>query len=58
MQPHTANEIQQGVAVIEAAKRQVASHFVYTSVGSGNEETGISHFESKAKVETSEIERP
>jgi uncharacterized protein YbjT (DUF2867 family) len=51
MQPYTANEIKQGVAVIEAAKRQGASHFVYTSVGSANEETGIPHFESKANVE-------
>jgi uncharacterized protein YbjT (DUF2867 family) len=51
VQPYTANEIRQGVAVIEAAKRQGASHFVYTSVGSANEETDIPHFESKAKVE-------
>jgi uncharacterized protein YbjT (DUF2867 family) len=51
MQPYTANEIQQGVAVIEAAKRQGASHFVYASVGSADEGTGIPHFESKAKVE-------
>ncbi|HYY30305.1 MAG TPA: NmrA/HSCARG family protein [Chthoniobacterales bacterium] len=51
VQPYMANEIQQGVAVIESAKRQGASHFVYTSVGWANEETGIPHFESKAKVE-------
>ena len=51
VQPHTANEIQQGVAVIEAAKRQGVSHFVYSSVGSADEETGIPHFESKVKVE-------
>jgi len=51
VQPHSANEIQQGVAVIEAAKRQGVSHFVYSSVGSADEETGIPHFESKVKVE-------
>jgi len=51
VQPYSANEIQQGVAVIEAAKRQGVSHFVYASVGSADEETGISHFETKIKVE-------
>jgi uncharacterized protein YbjT (DUF2867 family) len=51
VQPFTANEIQRGVAVIEAAKRQGVSHFVYSSVGSADEATGIPHFESKAKVE-------
>ena len=51
VQPHSANEIQQGVAVIEAAKRQGVTHFVYSSVGAADEETGIPHFESKIKVE-------
>jgi uncharacterized protein YbjT (DUF2867 family) len=51
VQPHSAVEIQQGVAVIEAAKRQGVSHFVYSSVGAADEETGIPHFESKKKVE-------
>ena len=51
VQPYTANEIRQGVAVIEAANRQGTSHFVYSSVGSANEETDVPHFESKAKVE-------
>jgi uncharacterized protein YbjT (DUF2867 family) len=51
VQPVTANEVQQGVTVIEAAKRQGVSHFVYSSVGSANEETGIPHFETKHKVE-------
>ena len=51
VQPYTADEIQQGVAVIEAAMRQGVSHFVYSSVGSADEETGIPHFESKVKVE-------
>ncbi|TCL65817.1 NmrA/HSCARG family protein [Rhizobium sp. BK251] len=51
VQPYSANEIQQGVAVIEAAKRQGVTHFVYSSVGSADEETGLPHFESKIKVE-------
>jgi uncharacterized protein YbjT (DUF2867 family) len=51
VQPHTSREIEQGVAVIEAAKRRNVSHFVYSSVGSADEETGIPHFESKIKVE-------
>jgi uncharacterized protein YbjT (DUF2867 family) len=51
VQPYTAREIEQGVAVIEAASRQDVSHFVYSSVGSADEETGIPHFETKIKVE-------
>jgi uncharacterized protein YbjT (DUF2867 family) len=39
------------VAVIEAAKRQGVGHFVYSSVGSADKETGIPHFESKVEVE-------
>lgn len=51
VQPYSANEVQQGVAVIEAAKRQGISHFVYSSVGAADEEMSIPHFESKIKVE-------
>ena len=51
LQPYTVKEIQQGVAVIEAARRQGVSHFVYSSVGSADEKTGIPHFESKVVVE-------
>jgi uncharacterized protein YbjT (DUF2867 family) len=51
VQNYTASEIRQGVAVIEAANRQHVSHFVYSSVGSADEETGIPHFETKVKVE-------
>ena len=51
VQPYTVNEIHQGVAVIEAAKRQGVNHFVYSSVGSAGEATGIPHFENKGKVE-------
>ena len=51
VQSYTAREMEQGVAVIEAAKRRNVSHFVYSSVGAADEETGIPHFESKIKVE-------
>jgi len=51
VQPYTAREIEHAEAVIEAAKRQDVSHFVYSSVGSSDEETGIPHFESKIRVE-------
>jgi uncharacterized protein YbjT (DUF2867 family) len=51
VQPYTAREIEQGVALIETARRQDVSHFVYSSVGSADEETGIPHFETKIKVE-------
>jgi uncharacterized protein YbjT (DUF2867 family) len=51
VQPFTANEIQQGLAVIEAAQWQGVSHFVFSSVASADEETGIPHFENKARVE-------
>jgi len=51
VQPWSANEVQQGVAVIEAAKRQGVGHLVYSSVGSADEETGLPHFETKIEVE-------
>ncbi len=54
VQPYTedaATEIKQGVALIEAANRQEVSHFVYGSVASADEQTGIAHFESKGKIE-------
>lgn len=51
VQPFSANEIQQGVAVIEAAKQQGVGHFVYSSVASADAESGIPHFESKIEVE-------
>ncbi|MBV9386411.1 MAG: NmrA/HSCARG family protein [Chroococcidiopsidaceae cyanobacterium CP_BM_ER_R8_30] len=46
-----AGEIRQGLALIEAANRQGVSRFVYSSVGSADEQTGIAHFESKGKIE-------
>jgi uncharacterized protein YbjT (DUF2867 family) len=44
-------EIRQGIAFAEAANRQEVGHFVYSSVGAADQNTGIPHFESKAKIE-------
>lgn len=44
-------EIRQGIAFAEAANRQAIGHFVYSSVASADRNTGIPHFDSKARVE-------
>jgi uncharacterized protein YbjT (DUF2867 family) len=44
-------EIAQGIALAELAKEVGVEHFVYSSVGSAQRETGLSHFESKWKIE-------
>ncbi len=44
-------EIRQGTSLADAAKAAGVSHFVYSSVGSAHRDTGISHFESKRRVE-------
>ncbi len=44
-------EIRQGVALIDAAHRSEISHFIYSSVGSADQNTGIPHFDSKWKIE-------
>jgi len=44
-------EIRQGNALIDAAHSSEVSHFVYSSVGSADQHTGISHFDSKWKIE-------
>lgn len=52
--PYTAGpdvEIQQGKAVVTAAKLARVPHLVYSSVGSAHLHTGIPHFESKRRVE-------
>ena len=46
-----ASEIQQGLNLTDAAKRQRISHFVFSSVGSADRKTGIPHFETKARIE-------
>ena len=44
-------EIHQGSAIADAAKAAGIQHFVYSSVGSAERNTGIPHFESKFQVE-------
>jgi uncharacterized protein YbjT (DUF2867 family) len=46
-----AVEVRQGINLADAAKRARVSHFVYSSVGSADQRTGIPHFDSKARVE-------
>ena len=46
-----AREVVEGVALADAAKQAGVKHFVYTSVGSANHNTGIPHFESKWQIE-------
>jgi len=44
-------EVQQGKNVADAAKRVGVKHFVYSSVGGAERNTGIPHWESKWEVE-------
>lgn len=44
-------EVAQGIALAELASEMGVEHFVYSSVGSAQRETGLSHFESKWRIE-------
>ncbi len=44
-------EIRQGINLADAAKRSRISHFVYSSVASADQNTGIPHFDSKFRIE-------
>ena len=44
-------EIRQGINLADAAKRSRISHFVYSSVASADQGTGIPHFDSKFRIE-------
>jgi uncharacterized protein YbjT (DUF2867 family) len=44
-------EIQQGKAIADAAKAAGVEHFVYSSVGSAERQTGVPHFDSKYQIE-------
>lgn len=44
-------EARQGKNLIDAATRAAVSHFVYSSVGGADRNTGIPHFESKWAIE-------
>ncbi len=51
VQPYTANEVQRGLAVVDAAEQRGVDHLVYSSIGAAEGDTGIPHFETKGKVE-------
>ena len=44
-------EEQQGKVMAEVAKKAGVQHYVYTSVGSADRNTGIPHFDNKFRVE-------
>jgi len=44
-------EVRQGKLIADAAKAAGVKHFVYTSVGGAERNTGIPHFESKWQIE-------
>jgi uncharacterized protein YbjT (DUF2867 family) len=44
-------EIRQGMSLADEAKRNDVGHFIYSSVASADQNTGIPHFESKRKIE-------
>jgi uncharacterized protein YbjT (DUF2867 family) len=46
-----ATEIRQGKSIADAAKAAGIQHFVYSSVGSAERNTGIPHFDSKFQIE-------
>ena len=45
------SEIRHGFNLADAAKRSQISHFVYSSVGSADQNTGVPHFDSKFRIE-------
>ena len=51
MEQGTDIEVEQGITLAEAAAEAGVDHFVYSSVGSADEDTGLAHFESKWTVE-------
>lgn len=44
-------EVRQGLAIADAAKVAGVSHLVFSSVAGATQETGIPHFDSKARIE-------
>src|SRR5260370_29724994 len=43
-------EMRQGILLADEAKRNDVRHFVYSSVASADQNTGIPHFDSKYKI--------
>ncbi|HWC95751.1 MAG TPA: NmrA/HSCARG family protein [Candidatus Sulfopaludibacter sp.] len=50
-QAGSEGEIRQGIGLADAARRSDISHFVYSSVASADQRTGIPHFDSKFRIE-------
>ncbi len=46
-----AAEVRQGITLADTAKRSRIGHFVYSSVASAYQNTGIPHFDSKFRIE-------
>lgn len=44
-------EVEKGTQLAELAKKAGVTHYVYSSVASADKQTGIPHFESKARIE-------
>ncbi len=44
-------EVRQGKLLVDAAKAGGVKHFIYSSVACADERTGLSHFESKQRIE-------
>lgn len=44
-------EVRNGIAMIDAAHSSEVDHFIYSSVGSADQKTGIPHFDSKFQIE-------
>jgi uncharacterized protein YbjT (DUF2867 family) len=51
MEQGVEGEVRQGILLADEAKRNDVRHFVYSSVGSADRNTGIPHFDSKYKIE-------
>lgn len=49
--PDSGSEIQQGVALANAAAAAKVPHLVFSSVGGAERHSGVAHFESKRRVE-------
>lgn len=45
------DEVRQGIDLVDEAKRRDVRHFVYTSVASADQNTGIPYFDSKYRIE-------
>ncbi|MFE1312052.1 NmrA/HSCARG family protein [Streptomyces sp. NPDC058755] len=44
-------EVEQGRAIVDAAARERVAHLVFSSVAGADQDSGVPHFESKARIE-------